>query len=248
MKFDFKNSEGHTLSGNLELPETEPKAFALFAHCFTCTKDIVAARTISNRLRGSGIGVLRFDFTGLGNSQGDFSNTNFSSNVSDLISACSKLSAEYDAPEILIGHSLGGAAVLRAASELPKVKCVVTIGAPSDVKHVQHLFGEDLEQINTTGQAEVSLAGRKFHIKKQFVDDLNSIELLEKIGTFNKALLVFHSPVDGTVSIDHAAEIFMAAKHPKSFVSLDDADHLLMKRKDAEYCAQVIGAWVDRYL
>lgn len=248
MKFDFLNSKGEKLSGRLETPKGEPRAYALFAHCFTCSKDIIAASTIARELTNHGIAVLRFDFTGLGNSEGDFSNTNFSSNVEDLVAACSAIKQQYQAPEILIGHSLGGAAVLKAASLLDEVKAVVTVAAPSSVKHVTGLFQESVDEIKSEGQAKVQLAGRPFVIKKQFVDDLGETELLSDIANFKKSLLVLHSPTDNTVSIDHAAKIFQAAKHPKSFISLDSADHLLMNKNDAAYVALTIGAWVDRYL
>lgn len=248
MQFDFQNSEGQTLSGRLELPTGIPRAFALFAHCFTCSKDIIAASVVAKQLTEHGIGVLRFDFTGLGNSDGDFANTNFSSNVEDLISACNALKEKYQAPELLIGHSLGGAAVLKASLEMPEIKAVATIGAPSSVNHVAHLFEKDVPKINDQGQAQVHLAGRKFTIKKQFIDDINQAEILSGIKDFKKALLVMHSPIDNSVSIDHASEIFISAKHPKSFVSLDSADHLLMKRRDAEYAADTIGSWASRYI
>jgi uncharacterized OsmC-like protein/esterase/lipase len=248
MKFNFQNQTGETLSGRLELPQGPLYAFALFAHCFTCSKDVVAASTISRKLTDKGLAVLRFDFTGLGNSEGDFSNTNFSSNVQDLISAYKALSEKYQAPQVLVGHSLGGAAVLKAAPELPEVKAVVTIGAPSSVEHVSHLFANDIQQINEKGEAAVQLAGREFLIKKQFIDDIQQIEVLSGVQAMKKALLVLHSPVDNTVSIDHAAEIFLAAKHPKSFVTLDTADHLLMNRQDATYAADLIGSWVSRYI
>ena len=248
MKFDFTNSSGETLSGRLEMPATSPRAFALFAHCFTCSKDIIAASAISRTLTESGIAVLRFDFTGLGNSSGDFANSNFSSNVDDLVRACSALAERHQAPEVLIGHSLGGAAVLKAATRLSHVRAVVTIGAPSCVGHVAHLFDGKLDEISRRGEAVVNLAGRPFTIKKQFLDDINEADVLEGIRTFKKALLVLHSPIDNTVAVEHAANIFAAARHPKSFVSLDNADHLLMKRQDAEYTARVIGAWCDRYV
>jgi len=248
VKFDFLNSQGEKLAGQLEMPTSEPKSFALFAHCFTCSKDIIAANVISKELTKNNIGVLRFDFTGLGSSQGNFSNTNFSSNVEDLISACQELELNFKHPEILIGHSLGGAAVLKAASQLKAVKAVVTLGAPSSVEHVSHLFENSMCQIQDEGQAKVNLAGREFTIKKQFVDDLKNVELLSEISNFKKALLVMHSPTDDTVSIDHAAKIFLAAKHPKSFISLDNADHLLLKRSDANYVADIIGSWVNRYV
>jgi esterase/lipase len=248
MKFDFQNNNGEILSGNLELPEGKIKGYALFAHCFTCSKNIVAPRIISKKLTESGIGVLRFDFTGLGNSDGDFANTNFSSNVDDLISACKHLSEKFEAPKLLIGHSLGGAAVLKAAASLPKVKAVVTIGAPSDAQHVKHLFHQNLDEIENDGEAEVTLEGRNFTIKKQFIDDLKETDILKCVETFKKALLVTHSPIDNTVSIDHAAKIFLAAKHPRSFISLDDANHLLMNKEDASYAASVIGPWALRYI
>jgi len=245
-KFDFQNREGQTLSGRLEVPASKPRAFALLAHCFTCSKDFIAASRISRKLSENGIAVLRFDFTGLGNSQGDFSNTNFSSNVADLLSACEALSQSFQAPEILIGHSLGGAAVLKASLSLSEVKSVVTIGAPSDIHHVTHLFEPDLEKINSQGAAEVHLAGRKFTIKKQFIDDIEEHSLLKGLSEAKKSFLIMHSPTDNTVSIDHASKIFLAAKHPKSFVSLDGSDHLLTKAKDAEYAAEVISAWLTR--
>ncbi len=248
MKFDFPNNRGEMLSGRLELPATTPRAYALFAHCFTCSKDFIAANVIARTLAEMGIGVLRFDFTGLGNSQGDFSNTNFSSNIEDLISACSHLSKEYDAPQLLIGHSLGGAAVLKAAARMDSVRAVVTIAAPSDVRHLSRLLEDDLETIEKEGQAKVSVAGRRFTIKKQFLDDIGNTEILDCLKGFRKALLVMHAPHDNSVSIDHAANIFQAAKHPKSFVTLDTADHLLSKRSDARYAARVCAAWADRYI
>jgi len=249
MKFDFNNKLGEKLSGRLELPSSgTPKNFAIFAHCFTCSKDFVASKTISRSLTEQGFGVLRFDFTGLGNSEGDFSNTNFSSNVSDLICAYHAISKNYDTPKLLIGHSLGGAAALKAAQILHDLKAVVTIGSPSDVKHLGNLFQDDVKKIQEAGCAEVNLAGRKFTIKKQFIDDIQETEILTGIKNFKKALLVLHSPLDQTVSIDHAAKIFQAALHPKSFLSLDQADHLLMKRSDADYAGKLISAWVKRYI
>ena len=248
MKFDFENSGGEVLSGRFELPKGDLKATALFAHCFTCSKNVAAASSISKFLTKSGIGVLRFDFTGLGDSEGDFSNTNFSSNVSDLVSACGALSKDYQSPKLLIGHSLGGAAVLKAAHELPSVRAVVTVGAPSDVHHVSNLFSDEVESINSKGEADVRLAGRDFKIKKQFIDDINESDVLEDLKNLRKALLVMHSPRDNSVSIQHAAEIFRAARHPKSFVTLDTADHLLTDRKEAEYAASVIASWVSRYI
>lgn len=248
MKIDFPNKQGQTLSGRLELPAATPRTYALFAHCFTCSKDFIAASVISKTLAENGIGVLRFDFTGLGNSQGDFSNTNFSSNIEDLISACTYLAKEFGEPELLIGHSLGGAAVLKAAGQMKHVKAVATIAAPSDVHHLTRLFGDTIEAIEQNGEADVTLAGRSFTVKKQFLDDIKATSLLEGINTFGKALLVLHAPFDKIVSIDHAEKIFKAAKHPKSFITLDSADHLLSRRSDARYAAKVCAAWVDRYL
>ncbi len=248
MDFNFINIKGQKLSGVLELPKNEVKAYALFAHCFTCTKDIIATSVISKSLMDKGIGVLRFDFTGLGASQGDFSETNFSSNVQDLLDACLELEKKFAHPKILIGHSLGGTAVLKAASKLDKVKAVITIGSPSNTKHVSHLFKGDLEKIKKEGKADVNLAGRSFTIKKQFLEDINSVEILPEIASLKKALLIMHSPVDKTVSIEHASKIFMSAKHPKSFISLNDADHLLLDREDARYVAEIISAWTMEYL
>lgn len=250
MKFNFPNDAGEVLSGRLEMPESNnPKAFALFAHCFTCSKNVNAASAVSKALTGNGIAVLRFDFTGLGNSEGDFANTNFSSNVRDLVIACDEIEKKYKkAPKLLIGHSLGGAAVLKAATYLNKVVAIATIGAPSSVEHVSHLFNSHIDQINENGEAEVTLYGRKFKIKKQFIDDINDTEILKEVSDLKKALLIMHSPTDDTVSIDHAAEIFIAAKHPKSFISLDGTNHLLMNKEDGEYVAKVIGAWSERYL
>lgn len=248
VKASFKNSQGEVLSGLLETPDTETKAYALFAHCFTCSKDIAAASRITRALANKGIAVLRFDFTGLGNSDGDFANTNFSSNISDLIQAANHLKENYAAPVMIIGHSLGGAAVLAAAHEIPSLKAVVTIGAPSTGHHVEHLFSHAKEEIVNNDEALVDLAGRKFTIKKQFVEDINKYNDVEHINQLNKALLVLHSPIDETVSIDEAAKIYSAAKHPKSFISLDKADHLLSRREDSEYVASVISSWAARYL
>ncbi|GAA5444443.1 hypothetical protein Misp06_02630 [Microbulbifer sp. NBRC 101763] len=248
MEFNFPNRDGVELKGKLENSAGNPKAYAIFAHCFTCSKDIIAASAISKSLTSKGISVLRFDFTGLGNSDGDFSNTNFSSNVEDLLSAYNEIENRFEAPKLLIGHSFGGAAVLKAAGMLKTAKAVVTIAAPSDVKHIQHMFKDELDNINKTGQARVVLAGREFTLKKQFIDDINEADILVNLKELRKALLVMHSPLDSTVSIDHAAKIFGAAHHPKSFISLDKADHLLMKKSDAEYVGNVIGAWAQRYV
>jgi len=247
IQIKFQGHNGAELSGLLEVPEGKTQAYALFAHCFTCSKNIAAATRISRALKESGIAVLRFDFTGLGNSDGDFSNTNFSSNVEDLLAATVYLREHYQAPALLIGHSLGGAAVLQAALDIPEAVGVVTIGAPFDAQHVMKQFNCQTEEIETNGVAEVDLAGRKFTIQKQFLDDLKNQQPMN-IGQLKKALLVFHSPIDQTVSINEAEKIYVAAKHPKSFISLDNADHLLTKKEDAAYVADNISTWVKRYL
>ena len=244
----FPGAGGELLAARLDLPAQAPRAFALFAHCFTCSKDTLAATRISAALTQHGIGVLRFDFTGLGDSAGDFSNTNFASNVADLVAAANWLSANHGAPKILIGHSLGGAAVLAVASKIADAVAVATIGAPFDPAHITHLFEPVAAEIEASGEAEVLLAGRKFRIKKQFLEDIAGQKSGAHIAALNKALLVMHSPRDTSVSIDNAAQIFMAAKHPKSFVSLDTADHLLTSRQDATYVAAVLAAWASRYL
>ena len=245
-KVEF-SSQGQKLAGLLETPDSTIRAYVLFAHCFTCGKDIAAASRISRFLVQHGFAVFRFDFTGLGNSDGDFANTNFSSNTEDLLSAATFLEAHYEAPKLLIGHSLGGAAVLAMAAHLPKVKAVVTIGAPYEASHVVHNFDAHLETIESKGCAKVSLGAREFTIKKQFLDDLRN-QSTEHIEHLNKALLVMHSPVDLTVEISDAEKIYKAAKHPKSFISLDTADHLLSKSNDSEYVAQTISGWASRYI
>ncbi|WP_372762239.1 alpha/beta fold hydrolase [Pseudoalteromonas sp.] len=241
------NSGELTLAGQLELPAGEIKFYALFAHCFTCGKDIAAATRISRALTQQGIAVLRFDFTGLGNSDGDFANSNFSSNIQDLIAAADHLRAEFAAPQLLIGHSLGGAAVLAAADKIPEVSAIATIGAPSDAQHVTHNFQAHLDEINSAGEAKVCLAGREFTIKKQFVDDIAKYDK-SHISKLKRALLVMHSPMDETVNISEAEKIYAAAKHPKSFISLDNANHLLTNKDDADYAAQIIAAWANRYV
>ncbi len=246
-KIEFEGTDGK-LAGKLDLPDGEPRAYALFAHCFTCSKDVFAAARISTGLAELGIAVLRFDFTGLGASDGDFANTNFSSNVQDLVKAADWLRANRAAPSIIIGHSLGGAAVLAAAPEVPECRAVATINAPADPSHVAHNFKDSAEEIERSGKAEVTLGGRKFTIKKQFLEDIEEKRLTKTIGGLKRALLVFHAPRDETVSIDNASTIFIAAKHPKSFVSLDDADHLLTRREDATYVANVLSAWAARYV
>ena len=250
IRLEFENSNGEVLAGLLELPERvdEISSFALFAHCFTCGKDIAAASRISRALAAKGIAVLRFDFTGLGNSDGDFANTNFSSNIEDLVQAAKALETQYRAPQILIGHSLGGAAVLGAAAKLDSVKAVVTIGAPATAQHVAHLFKQDAAQIQAQGEAIVALGTREFAIKKQFLDDIDQYSSTEKIRELDAALMVMHSPLDTIVSIDEASSIYQSARHPKSFISLGKADHLLSKADDAEYVATMIASWVGRYV
>lgn len=247
-RFQFTGEGGHQLAAALELPDGEPAAYALFAHCFTCGKDTLAAKRISVALAARGIAVLRFDFTGLGSSEGDFANSTFSSNVADLVHAADHLRNVRKAPSILIGHSLGGAAILAAAGKIPEAKAVVTIAAPSDPAHVTGLFSQHVDAIRTQGEVEVSLAGRPFRIRREFLDDIVEHELMKDVTALHKALLVMHSPVDDTVGIDNATKIFVAARHPKSFVSLDHADHLLTKPADALYAADVITAWASRYV
>lgn len=247
-RIDFPGGQGQTLAARLDLPDFPPRAYALFAHCFSCSKDIHAASRIARRLTEHGIGVLRFDFTGLGNSEGDFSNTNFSTNIQDLEAAAEWLSAQGAGPQLLIGHSLGGAAVVAAAAHLPEVKAVATIGAPSDAEHVIHTFGHHLDEIEKTGEAEVRLAGRPFTIKQQFVEDVRGAKVREAAAALKRPLLVLHAPLDEIVGIDNATGLFVAAKHPKSFISLDSADHLLTRETDARYAADMIAAWGTRYI
>ena len=247
-KISFPGAHGASLDGRLELPDGPPVAVALFAHCFTCNKDIFAARRIARGLAEQGLAVLRFDFTGLGSSEGEFANTNFSSNVEDLVAAADFLRAGIGAPKVLVGHSLGGAAVLAAAPKIAEVKAVATINAPADPAHVEHLLAEARPEIEARGEAEVVLAKRTFRIKKQFLQDIAEQKLREHIATPGRALLVFHAPRDQTVGVENASRIFMAAKHPKSFISLDDADHLLSRHEDAIYVANVLAAWASRYV
>jgi putative redox protein len=248
-KLNFKNENGQLLSAQLELPVDKfPKAYALFAHCFTCSKSLNAITNISRALTSKGIAVLRFDFTGLGQSQGDFSDTNFSSNVEDLIAAANFLTENYAAPKILTGHSLGGAAILMAASKISNIEALVTVGAPADTPHLKKLFVNSLEEIESSGQAEVSLGGRPFTIKKQFIDDLEANDLSKIIKRLKKPLLVLHSPQDDIVDISNAAKIYTSAMHPKSFISLDGADHLLSKQADSLYVGDVIASWASRYV
>jgi putative redox protein len=247
-RFNFPNAKGEQLAATLDLPLGKPTAFALFAHCFTCGKDNLAAKRIAERLSIHGIAVLRFDFTGLGSSEGEFANTHFSSNVDDLVAAADHLRKMNGAPAILIGHSLGGCAVLAASHRIGEARAVVTIATPFDPSHVVGLFKDQVDSIRQQGEVEVSLAGRPFRIKRKFLDDVAEKKLDECLANLRKALLVFHSPTDDTVGIDNASHIFGAAKHPKSFVSLAGADHLLSKKSDAVYVANVIAAWAERYL
>jgi uncharacterized OsmC-like protein/fermentation-respiration switch protein FrsA (DUF1100 family) len=247
-RFQFTGSEGQQLAAALDRPDGETHAYALFAHCFTCGKDVLAATRIAAALAARGIAVLRFDFTGIGSSEGDFANSTFSSNVADLVRAADHMRKTYQAPALLIGHSLGGAAMLAAAGQIPEATAVVTIAAPSDPAHVTGLFAGSIETIRQQGKAEVSLAGRPFTIKREFLDDVAEHSLMEHVAKLHKALLVMHAPADDTVGIDNATRIFVAAKHPKSFVSLAGADHLLSNRRDSTYAADVIAAWASRYL
>lgn len=247
-RFQFEGSEGQQLAAALDTPDGPIHAYALFAHCFTCGKDGLAAKRIAVALSAKGIAVLRFDFTGLGSSEGEFANSTFSSNVADLVRAADHLRKTRGAPALLIGHSLGGAAVLAAAKQIADVKAVVTIAAPSDPAHVTGLFADSIEKIRKDGHAEVSLAGRPFTIKREFIDDVAEQNLMTDVAGLHKALLVMHAPTDDTVGIDNATRIFVTAKHPKSFVSLAGADHLLSDRRDSVYVADVVAAWASRYI
>jgi putative redox protein len=244
----FRNDAGQLLSGILDLPTTGPRAYALFAHCFTCSKNLKAATNISRSMTESGIAVLRFDFTGLGQSEGEFADTNFSSNVEDLLAAARFLEADYAAPAILLGHSLGGTAVLQAARHVPSAVAVATIGSPADPEHVAALFDDAREELEANGLAEVRLGGRPFTIKRQFVDDLSAHSLADSVAGLRKALLIMHAPLDAIVEVDNASALFSAAKHPKSFVSLDTADHLLSRNEDSAYAGHLLAAWASRYL
>jgi len=248
-KLTFKNQQGQNLAARLDLPiDGKPTAYALFAHCFTCTKNLKAVGHISHSLNREGMAVLRFDFTGLGESEGDFADTNFSSNVADLLAAAEFLKSKFEAPKILIGHSLGGAAVLQATANIPSSVAVVTIAAPCDPKHIMRHLGSTAETIEKGGEAELIIAGRPFRIRKQFLDDLEETRMQETIRNLKRALLIFHSPIDNIVGIENAAQIFQAAKHPKSFISLDNADHLLSNDRDSLYVGSVIAAWTRKYL
>jgi putative redox protein len=244
---EFEGAEGATLAARLEMPAGEPRAFALFAHCFSCSKDHFAASRVARSLAGEGFAVLRFDFTGLGQSGGEFAHTNFSSNIEDLEKAAAYLGEHYEAPALMIGHSLGGAAAIIAATRMSSVKAVVTIGAPSDAEHVTRQFAADIGRIEETGSAEVELGGRKFTIRRQFLEDIAGHNVEEAAAALKRPLLIAHSPLDEVVGIDNATRLFLAAKHPKSFVSLDRADHMLTDRSDSAYVAAVAAAWAARY-
>jgi len=248
-KVEFQNEDGHTLSGRLEIPGGDaPPAYAIFAHCFTCSKDYKAITYVSRTLAERGIAVLRFDFTGLGESEGDFVDTTFSSNVDDLVAAARFLDEDYEAPKLLIGHSLGGAAVLQAAARISSSQAVATIAAPCSPRHLDRLVTGRRSELEEKGEIEVSISGRPFRIKKQFVDDLEELRMDETIRSLGRALLVLHSPADRTVSLENAIHIFETANQPKSFVTLGEADHLLLNPVDARYAGEVIAAWAGRYL
>jgi putative redox protein len=247
-RFDFAGAQGQRLAGRLDRPDAAPVAHAVFAHCFTCGKDIVAASRLAAALTQRRVAVLRFDFTGLGSSEGEFGNGGLTANVEDLVAAAAALRGAGAAPGLLIGHSLGGAAVLAAAGAIPETRAVVTIGAPFDAAHVLALFQAQIPAIERDGAADVQLGGRTFTIQRRFIDDLRAHSQPERIARLHRALLIMHSPTDEVVGIDNAAQIFQHARHPKSFVSLQDADHLLHRRSDAEYVAGVVVAWAARYL
>jgi fermentation-respiration switch protein FrsA (DUF1100 family) len=248
LRIEFPGSLGVPLAARLDLPDTPPRAFALFAHCFTCSKDSRAPAHIGKTLVEQGIALLRFDFTGLGGSEGEFANTNFSSNISDLVAAADWLRREHAAPSILIGHSLGGAAVLAAAGEIRELRAVVTMNAPFSPEHVTNLFADGRAQIEAEGEAMVSIGGRPFKVKREFLLDVTRQRQAERIRELQRPLLIMHGPTDAVVGIDNATAIFTAARHPKSFIALDGADHLLLRAEDARYAAQVLAAWVGRYL
>lgn len=247
-KVEFPGAHGAVLAGRLDRPLGRPRAFGLFAHCFTCSKDVFAAQRISTGLAERGIAVLRFDFTGLGNSQGDFGNTDFSSNIADLVAAADFLRRSHQAPHLLIGHSLGGAAVLRAAAQIPECVGVATLNAPFDPQHVQHLFADALDRIRADGAAEVVLAGRRFTVRKEFIDDLMTHAPAETLRQLRRALLIFHATTDRIVGIENARLIYEAALHPKSFIALDGADHFISSRADANYVTELLAAWAHRHV
>ena len=248
-KVTFKNADGYDLSGRLELPvNREAHNFAIFAHCFTCSKSFTATRNITRALTSAGFGVLRFDFTGLGDSEGDFGDTNFSGNVEDLLAAVDFLKDNYKAPSLAIGHSLGGAAIIFASAKANSIKAIATVGTPSDTKHVKHLFGDQIEAIIENGEAVVELSGRPFKIKEQFLRDIDEQVLTKTLKNLRKPIIICHSPQDNTVGIDNAEKLYHAAIHPKSFLSLDGADHLLTNKADSNYVGEVIASWASRYV
>jgi len=248
-RIEFTNKLGYTLSARLERPiDMKAHTYAIFAHVFTGSKNLPATRCISRALTQDGIAVLRFDFTGLGDSEGDFADTNFTSNVEDLLAASEHLENNYKAPSIIIGHSLGGAASIFAASKLDSIKAVATIGTPSQPDHVSHLFESSLDEIESEGLAKVNIGGRAFTIKKQFLDDLKSKDMFDILNDMDKAILVLHSPQDNIVGIENAAEIYQNAKHPKSFVTLNGADHMLSRKEDAHYVGELVASWAKRYI
>ncbi|KPK11490.1 MAG: osmotically inducible protein OsmC [Acidithiobacillales bacterium SG8_45] len=247
-KHTFLNRQGETLSALVERPETDVKAYALFAHCFTCSKNIGTATRIARALANRNFAVMRFDFTGLGNSEGDFANTNFSSNIDDLLAAANYLRDNYQAPQVLIGHSLGGAAVIAAAGSIPEARAIVTIAAPDDPGHMRHLLRDRVAEIEKQGWAHVSIGGQQFTIRKQFLDDISEHSLTDSLQKMDKALLLLHSPKDELIEIEHAYHLFERAHQPKSLISLDNADHLLSNPADAEYAADTISAWASRYI
>ncbi|WGF92336.1 bifunctional alpha/beta hydrolase/OsmC family protein [Aequorivita marisscotiae] len=248
-KVSFTNKDQEQLAGRLELPlNQKPHNFAIFAHCFTCTKNLIAVKNVSRALTAAGFAVLRFDFTGLGESEGDFENTNFSGNVDDLIEAANFLEKNYAAPTLIIGHSLGGAAAIFAADKIASIKAVAVVNAPSDPSHVKNLLRDSTQEINKNGKAKVNLGGIDFTIKKQFLDDLKNKTLKNIVGSFRKALLILHAPQDKVVGIKNAEDLYIAAHHPKSFVSLDGVDHLLSNKEDSSYVGQVIAGWAARYV
>ncbi|PXB00044.1 osmotically inducible protein C [Nostoc sp. 3335mG] len=247
-KISFENADGTALAGTIDLPPGTPRAFALFAHCFSCSSQSHAAKRIAGALTSHGIATLRFDFTGLGASEGAFADSHFAANVEDLIQAAEYLSSTWQAPELLIGHSLGGAAVIAAAGGLASVKAVVTIGAPFDPAHVLHQFGSRIDEIERAGEADVTIAGRTFTVRRDFLEAARGQDQEQRLADLNRALLVMHAPTDEIVGIDNARAIFEAARHPKSFLSLESADHLLTARRDGDYVATMIAAWAERYL
>lgn len=248
-KITFENSKGITLSGVIEFPEnSSPKAFAIFSHCFTCNKNLINVKYISEALSEKRIAVLRFDFTGLGDSQGDFAKTTFTSNIDDLLKAAEFLRNNYEAPKLLVGHSLGGAASIMATEQLDSVKALSLLGTPSTLDHISRLFKNKLDEINLFGSAMIDVAGRDIEIGKDFVDDLPNYNIRKSLNKLNKPLLILHSPQDEMVNIEHATQIFMAAQHPKSFIALDGIDHLIKNIKDARYVGSLIGEWAMRYL